>query len=335
MPRPAAPALRDRALQDRALRNQAIGTTAVAALPQPGLLQGGSALPAWIAPPGGIAFALVAFLLLAGQDATIKLLSASLALPLILAVRSVAILGVCFTLGGRRPFRAVWRSPVRWLLVGRGLIGLGAWTAYFTAARSLPLGQVAAFQFLAPLMVVLAAGWMLGEASSLRHRLLVLLGTVGALISGGSLGFSLQPALLLAATAAVLWAYAMLLTRRIARTEGALVQLVSTHLLFIAVMGPLALLSPVPPAAADLPLLMLVALLGGAGQLALYSAARSLPAPIMAPLEYTSLLWNFTFGYMIWRNTPGPAIVVGAMLIAVSCAGLLHGRWISNRAASR
>lgn len=284
---------------------------------------------------GGIAFALGAFLLLAGQDATIKLLTASLALPLILAVRSAAILGLCFALGGRRPFHGVFRSPHRWLLAGRGLVGLGAWSAYFTAARSLPLGQVAAFQFLAPLLVVLTAGWLLGESSSLRHRLLVLLGTAGALISGGSLGFALQPALLLAGLAAALWAYAMILTRRLARTEGALVQLVSTHLLFIVVMGPLALASPMAPAAAELPLLMLVAVLGGAGQYALYSAARSLPAPVMAPLEYTALLWNFVLGYLLWQHQPGPSVLVGGALIIASSAGMLHGRWSGGLEVSR
>ena len=273
----------------------------------------------------GIGFGLGAFLLLAGQDATIKVLAATLALPLILTVRSLAILGVGLAVGGRHLLRAVFRSPVRGLLLRRAVVTLGAWSAYFTAARSLPLGQLSAFQFLSPLLVVLAAGALLGEPSSWRHRLLVLLGTAGALISGGSLGIELQPALLLALTAAVLWAYACILTRRIARTEGPLVQLTATHLMFLAVMAPLALVAPAMPAPAEMPLLLLAALLGGAGQFALFSAARHVPAPIMAPLEYTTLLWSFILGYIVWGNVPGLLILLGAGLVAVSCAGSLAG----------
>ncbi len=273
----------------------------------------------------GVGLALGAFVLLAGQDATIKLLSATLALPLILMVRSLAILGLGFASGGPHLLRAVFRSPVRGLLLRRSLVTLGAWSAYFTAARSLPLGQLSAFQFLAPLLVVLAAGWLLGEASGWRHRLLVLLGTAGALISGGSLGLGPLPALLLAASAAMLWAYAVILTRRIARTEAPLVQLTATHLMFLAVMGPLALAGPVSPALGEWPLLLLAALLGGAGQLALFTAARHVPAPIMAPLEYTTLLWSFILGYMVWGNVPGPSILVGIGLISLSCAGMLAG----------
>lgn len=273
----------------------------------------------------GIATALGGFLVLAGQDATVKLLSATLTLPLILAVRSAAILALSLALGGRRLLRSVFLSPLRLLLLRRALVNLVAWSAYFTAARSLPLGQLASFQFLAPLIVVLAAGWMLGEHSGLRHRLLVVLGTSGALISGGSLGFEWQPALLLALLAAVLWAYSVMLTRRLARTEGPLVQLTATHLLFLAVLGPLALAGPVAPALAEVPLLLLVAVLGGAGQYALFTAARSVPAPVMAPLEYTSLLWNFILGYMLWRNVPGPTFLFGSALIALSCVGMVAG----------
>ena len=273
----------------------------------------------------GIATALGGFLVLAGQDATVKLLSASLTLPLILAVRSAAILGLSLALGGRQLLRSVFQSPLRLMLLRRALVNLVAWSAYFSAARSLPLGQLASFQFLAPLIVVLAAGWMLGEHSGLRHRLLVVLGTSGALISGGSLGFEWQPALLLALIAAVLWAYSVMLTRRLARTEGPLVQLTATHLLFLAVLGPLALAGPVAPALAEMPLLLLVAVLGGGGQYALFTAARSVPAPVMAPLEYTSLLWNFILGYMLWQNVPGPMFLFGAGLIVLSCVGMVVG----------
>ena len=61
-----------------------------------------------------------------------------------------------------------------------------------------------------------------------------------------------------------------------------------------------------------------IGLVGGAGQFCLYDAARRLPAPVLAALEYTSILSAFALGYLMFGETPTPRIWFGAALILTS-----------------
>jgi S-adenosylmethionine uptake transporter len=40
------------------------------------------------------------------------------------------------------------------------------------------------------------------------------------------------------------------------------------------------------------------------GQFILYEGVRHAPASALAPIEYTGLIWAFTFGYAIWSEVP-------------------------------
>jgi drug/metabolite transporter (DMT)-like permease len=79
-----------------------------------------------------------------------------------------------------------------------------------------------------------------------------------------------------------------------------------------------------------------IGLIGGAGQFCLYDAARRIAAPILAALEYTSILSAFALGYLLFHETPTSRIWLGAALILTS--GLIvvmveHGRERLERAA--
>lgn len=59
-------------------------------------------------------------------------------------------------------------------------------------------------------------------------------------------------------------------------------------------------------------------LVGGAGQFCLYDAARRIAAPVLAALEYTSILSAFALGYLMFGESPTPRIRLGAALILTS-----------------
>jgi drug/metabolite transporter (DMT)-like permease len=61
-----------------------------------------------------------------------------------------------------------------------------------------------------------------------------------------------------------------------------------------------------------------IGLVGGAGQFCLYDAARRIAAPVIAALEYTSILSAFALGYLMFGETPTPRIWLGAALILTS-----------------
>jgi len=68
-------------------------------------------------------------------------------------------------------------------------------------------------------------------------------------------------------------------------------------------------------------LLASVGALGGFAQYLLFEGMKRTPASILAPLEYTSLLWAFALGFAIWGDVPRREVFFGAALIIA--AGLL------------
>jgi drug/metabolite transporter (DMT)-like permease len=77
----------------------------------------------------------------------------------------------------------------------------------------------------------------------------------------------------------------------------------------------------------DLPtlgLLVLAGLLGGVGQLFLTEALRVAPVGVVAPFDYTQLVWATALGLLIWGELPHPATIAGAAVVAASGVYILH-----------
>jgi drug/metabolite transporter (DMT)-like permease len=68
-------------------------------------------------------------------------------------------------------------------------------------------------------------------------------------------------------------------------------------------------------------LLVSVGALGGVAQYVLFEGMKRAPVSIIAPFEYTSLVWAFALGYAIWGDLPRTEVFIGAALIVG--AGLL------------
>ncbi len=71
----------------------------------------------------------------------------------------------------------------------------------------------------------------------------------------------------------------------------------------------------------DLLVLFAVALVAMAGLLLLIYGYRMAPASVLAPLDYTSMVWAVLLGYVIWNELPGPMVWTGTVLVVA--AGLL------------
>jgi len=59
------------------------------------------------------------------------------------------------------------------------------------------------------------------------------------------------------------------------------------------------------------------------GQFILYEGFRHAPASALAPIEYTGLIWAFTYGYAIWSEVPTVNVFAGAALIVASSVVLI------------
>lgn len=269
----------------------------------------------------GIALSSLAYLFFATHDAMIKLLVESATVWQILFCRSVVILIGCFVLGGRSLARETMRSPALRPMMLRSLFLLAAWLCYFNAAKHLPLADLTTLYFAAPIAAILLAIPILGEKVPLTSWIAVITGFIGVVIASNPTGLSTGWPVYLALVAAVCWAIATTLLRTTSQNASSMVQMAMTNVFFLALTAPMALASWTMPGGASQILLLAVGVIGGLGQLSYFEALRRAPISVIAPLEYTALIWAFALGYAIWKDVPGPNVWAGAVLIAA--AGLI------------
>jgi drug/metabolite transporter (DMT)-like permease len=81
-------------------------------------------------------------------------------------------------------------------------------------------------------------------------------------------------------------------------------------------------------------LLCTTGIFAGIGQLALFEGMRQAPVSVLAPFEYTSLVWAFGLGYLIWGDVPGTNTFVGAILILSAGLIIIFSERMKRRTAA-
>ncbi len=202
-----------------------------------------------------------------------------------------------------------------------------ALSLFFEALRHLPLAEAIAVAFTAPLFVTALAGPLLGEAVDARRWGAVIVGFIGALIMVQPGSATFRPEALLVLGSAFAFSLLVTLTRRMTRTETN-VALLSYSTLFAGAWSlPFLPFVWQAPAAGDLKLFVLIGLIGGVAAFFIIQAYRHAPVSVLAPFDYSALVWGALFGWLIWREQPGAEVWIGAAI--VSAAGV----YIARRAA--
>ena len=263
----------------------------------------------------GMILAMLAYSFLSWQDATVKWLVNTLPVFQILFMRSLILVAICLTLGGGDLARRAVASPCRALLLRRGVITLAAWFCFFTAARSLPLGQLITLWFTAPVVVALLAAPLLGERVGPARWGAIALGFAGTVAAVQPVDLAISAATTLVLTGAGLWGYGVIMTRQIARQEPSLVQMLFNNSFFLLATGIGLSLSGHTPSLQESALLLLIGAFAGIGQFCLFESARFVPASLTASLEYTALVWAFLLGFAMWGEAPSPGVYAGAVTI--------------------
>ena len=266
----------------------------------------------------GFVLGVLSYGLFALHDAVIKFLVADLPAHQILFFRSAAILCACLIIGRRPLLERAVATPWKYQLFWRGVINMTAWLCYYTAARSLPLGQLTCLYFAAPVMITLMARHLLNEQVTATRWLSVGIGFVGVLFASDPFGLRLSLAAGLVLIAAALWGYGIILMRRIARQESSILQMLAINLVFTLGTGTACLWAWSAPTPVQLMALFSVAAVGGLAQFLVYEAARLIPASVLATVEYTALPWAFLLGFWFWGDVPPITVFVGAALIVLA-----------------
>lgn len=239
------------------------------------------------------------------------------------------------------PVIVIWLIATRSLRAGlvtsnplghfwRGLVGTAAMGFGFAGLGLLPLPEVTAIGYAAPLLTVVFAAMFLGEQVRAFRIFTVALGMVGVLIvlsprltalSAGEIGSAEALGAIVVLVGAVFAALAQVFVRRLVTEEKttAIVFYFSINSALLSLVTlPFGWTWPDPASAA---MLIAAGLFGGVGQVLLTSSYRHADASVVAPFDYASMLLALGVGYAVFGEEPTWTVIGGAALVVA--AGIL------------
>lgn len=215
-------------------------------------------------------------------------------------------------------------TQFRWQIV-RSVLMAATTLFNFLALLTLRLDQTITIVFLAPLVVALLAGPLLGEWAGWRRMLAILTGFMGVLVAVHPTADGLSVAVGYSLLAMLAYALFMLLTRRIAGRDPPLVTLFYSMFVGTVAGAPFAFAHWVWPSDfLGWVLLCSLGLFGGLGHYAFLHAYRLAPASSVAPFLYTQILSMTGLGYLVFGHTPDVWTITGAAIVVTSGIYLLH-----------
>ena len=218
----------------------------------------------------------------------------------------------------KNPMGHVWRGVVGTTAMGLGFAGLGL----------LPLPEVTAIGYAAPILVVVFAAMFLNEEVKAFRLSAVALGMIGVMIVlsprlsvGAAMGTAETLGAIVVLMGAVCAALAQVFVRKLVNTEGT-----AAIVFWFSVTATLMSLLSLPwgwavPSVSTFLMLALVGLLGGVGQILLTSSYRYADASLVAPFEHTSMILALGVGYFVFGEVPTMTMIAGASVVIF--AGLL------------
>ena len=210
----------------------------------------------------------------------------------------------------------------------RGLVGTTAMGLGFTGLGLLPLPEVTAIGYAAPLLVVVFAAMFLNEQVGVFRLSAVALGMVGVLIVlsprlsvGASLGTSETLGAVVVLMGAVMAALAQVFVRKLVNTEGT-----AAIVFWFSITSSVIALFTIPwgwamPSATAAVMLIMAGLFGGIGQIFLTSSYRFADASLVAPFDYSSMILALGIGYFVFDEVPTGTMLSGAAVVIL--AGVL------------
>lgn len=282
--------------------------------------------------PLGIALAFIAFALYSVMDVTVKLLTAKYAVPQVIALNSL------FALGPILAYAALFgglfnnlrtRRPIYQL--ARAFCGVCSSFLGFWAYSRMPIADVYALAFTAPLFITALAVPILKEPVGWRRWSAVGVGFLGVLVM-------LRPGsgLINAASFAVLggaffYSVGMLVTRFARNTESGVSFAFYSTLASLTVFGAMTPWLGRMPTWPDLGLSALGGTVCGIAFVCLLTAFRKVPAAVAAPFQYTQIIWGVLYGYLFFGDLPDSMLFVGVAIVIASGLYILYRETVLGR----
>ncbi|MFC7396661.1 DMT family transporter [Chelatococcus sp. GCM10030263] len=214
--------------------------------------------------------------------------------------------------------------------VKRSLIGGCSMFFGFAALAKLPLSDAIAIGYVSPLLAVLLAAVLLKETVQIYRWLAICMGFTGVLVMltphlassvlmTGVSSASVTIGILFALGGALCGATSTIEVRKLINTE----KTGSICFYFAVLMAVLGLASIVlgnwvMPSVGEMAILVGIGVAGGIGQILLTMSYRHADTSIIAPFEYTTMIWACLIGWFLFAELPVPAVLFGSAIIIAS-----------------
>ena len=275
----------------------------------------------------------VAVALFSAMDAQLKLLAAHyppLQVAFLRGVLSLPFVIVPVILRGRLERLKPVNVPLHLV---RGVMSVVMLTSFVYAVRETSITATYSIFMCAPLVIAALSVPMLGEKVARAQWVAIGVGLAGVLLMlrpGGSRWSTMGG--VAAVIAVAMYALSVITLRRLAQTDTTESMVFSFALLLSVGAGLLAIPGWEPLRASDWPMLFGVGLTGAMAQGFITNAFRHAPAAVIAPFEYTALIWGAALDLAIWHVLPSGVTLAGGSVVIGAGLYLIHREATARRA---
>lgn len=241
----------------------------------------------------------------------------------VLMLRSFGALLILGPMLLRQGGAALFRLERPFLQLLRAALATAETFLFFVAVAYLPLADVITFYMAGPIYVAALSHVMLGEKVGWRRWIAILVGFCGVVIAlrPSSAALSLPSFYALAGSLAFAL---MLVLSRVLRGTGDAVLVAWQTVAMLVTAGILTLAAWQTPSPGEISAMLLLGIIACFAQLLVTRSLKLAPASLLAPLQYTLLLWGVLFGYVFFGDVPDAAILAGSAIIVLAGLFIFH-----------
>jgi len=218
----------------------------------------------------------------------------------------------------------------------RSCCNLFTMLCFYLALKLIPLPNAICIGLASPIFVTILSIPMLKEHVGVRRWSAVAVGFIGIILIARPTaeGINLQSLLalftdpaaagaqwgsILALLSAAAWAATQVSSRQLSTSEPSHRILFYYSLVVVVVLGVAMPFYWITPTWHDAALFLAIGIMGTAGQFCLNQAFRYGEASLVAPLDYTGLLWATAIGWMFWGDVLTLPMIIGGLIVVGSC----------------
>ncbi len=266
----------------------------------------------------GVVNALIAFAIFSAHDVVVKFLGGLYSPFQIIFFSTLLSFPLVTMMLMRDPTSGHLRPVHPWWIALRTVAGVVTGASAFYAFSVLPLAQTYAVIFATPLLITVLSIPVLGEKVGIHRWLAVIVGLAGVMVVLRPDTTEISLGHVAALVAAFGIAFASIVVRKVGRDERSVVLLLYPMLANFVVMTFALPFIYIPMPVEHLGMVGVISIFGFIAGLLLIVAYRNAEAAVVAPMQYSQIIWAAIFGYWIFGETIDPNTMLGAGIIIAS-----------------